>query len=104
MVLVGVIFLGGLIFLLTHIVRGNKTKKKKTIINAEDNLSAIGGKDNVISHSISGSRIILVLKDFSKVDKEKLKNAGAIGFVMKSDKLTIVFKDKAQEVYDKLFK
>lgn len=103
LVLLAVILLGGIFFLLGHIAQKKKTTNKKTI-HVEDNLQAIGGKDNVISHSLSGSRINLVLRDFKKVDKEKLKNAGAIGFVMKSDKLTIVFKDKAEDVYKQLFK
>lgn len=103
MVLIGLIFVGGLVVLLSHIAKKNKQRNLK-VIDAEDNLKAIGGKENVLSHSISGSRIMLSLKDYSKVDKEKLKNAGAVGFVMKSDKLTIVFKDKAQDVYNDLFR
>lgn len=101
-VFIGVIVLGGIIFLLSHIAKKNK-KQNIQVIDAEDSLKAIGGKENVLSHSIVGSRIMLSLKDYSKVDKEKLKNAGAVGFVMKSDKLTIVFKDKAQDVYNDLF-
>ena len=84
---------------------GEGTLKEPThVVNISDNLQAIGGKDNVLSHSLSGSRIILHLKDYSKVEREKLKKAGAIGFIMKSDKLTIVFKENAKDVYQNLFK
>lgn len=104
LVLVGVILIGGLCFLLGNIIYKKKPANKKAAVDIEDNLAAIGGKENVISHSLSGSRINLVLKDFSKVDKQRLKKAGAVGFLMKSDKLTIVFKNNAQDVYKQLFK
>lgn len=101
-VLLGLVLISGIAFMATYFLRSKKLEKKN-IININDNLSAIGGKDNVISHSLFGSRIILVLKNYDLVDKEKLKKAGATGFILKSDKLTIVFKDKAKEVYKSLF-
>ena len=102
-ILLALICLAGIVILLSYIV--HKKKKEPThVVNISDNLQAIGGKDNVLSHSLSGSRIILHLKDYSKVEREKLKKAGAIGFIMKSDKLTIVFKENAKDVYQNLFK
>ncbi len=96
-----VIFLGGLLILLVRIRhKGNKSSAKVSI---EDNLDAIGGRDNVIAHSLNGSRIVLVLKDYDAIDREKLKNAGAVGFVLKSDKITIVFKKDAKNVYKEMF-
>ncbi len=99
----GVILLAGIIILAANFAKNNRKTKVK-IINIDDSLIAIGGKDNIISHSLSGSRINLVLKDYSLVDREKLKSAGATGFILKSDKLTIVFKDNAEKVYKDLFK
>ena len=102
-ILLAVICVAGIIILLSYIVR--KRKKEQThVVNISDNLQAIGGKNNVLSHSLSGSRIILQLKDYSKVDREKLKKAGAVGFILKSDKLTVVFKENARGVYQNLFK
>lgn len=102
-ILLAVICLAGIIILLSHIV--HKKKKEPThVVNINDNLQAVGGKENVVSHSLSGSRITLQLKDYSKVDREKLKKAGAVGFILKSDKLTIVFKENAKDVYQNLFK
>ena len=78
-------------------------KPKKPSVNVAGNLEAIGGSDNVLSHALEGSRIVLRLKDYNKVDREKLKTKGATGFVLKSDKLTVVFKEHAQDVYRAMF-
>ena len=64
---------------------------------------ALGGEDNYIDSSREGSRIIVHLKDYSKINKEKIKEAGVTGFIEKSDKLTLVVKDNAEEVYEKIF-
>ena len=101
-VLLLVVFLGGLI-LAFSLFRQTKKEKAKPSIDVNENLVAIGGKENIEEHQLEGSRIVLKLKDYGKVDREKLKEAGAIGFIMKSDKLTIVFKEKAEEVYHAFF-
>lgn len=101
-VLLLVVFLGGLIIAFS-LFRQTKKKKAKPSIDVNENLVAIGGKENIEEHQLEGSRIVLKLKDYGKVDREKLKEAGAIGFIMKSDKLTIVFKEKAEEVYHAFF-
>ena len=98
----GVILVGGLLILLMRI-RYKSKGKSTSKVSIEDNLDAIGGKDNVIAHSLNGSRIVLVLKDYDAIDREKLKNAGAVGFVLKSDKITIVFKKDAKNVYKEMF-
>lgn len=98
----GVILIGGLLILLMRI-RYKSEGKSTPKVSIEDNLEAIGGKDNVIAHSLNGSRIVLVLRDYEAIDREKLKNAGAVGFVLKSDKITIVFKNDAKKVYKEMF-
>lgn len=103
MILLAVILIGGLLTLLMCIRhKGSKEKGRK--VSVEDNLEAIGGRDNVIAHSLNGSRIVLVLKDYGLIDREKLKVAGAIGFVLKSDKITIVFKKDAKNIYNQMFR
>ena len=98
----GVILIGGLLILLMRIRYKSKGKSTPKV-SIEDNLEAIGGKDNVIAHSLNGSRIVLVLRNYEAIDREKLKNAGAVGFVLKSDKITIVFKNDAKKVYKEMF-
>ena len=98
----GVIILGVLIFVLIKIF-GKKRVKSLPIASKSEYFEALGGEDNYIDSSRDGSRIIVHLKDYSKIDKEKIKEAGVTGFIEKSDKLTLVVKDNAEEVYEKIF-
>jgi phosphotransferase system IIB component len=50
-----------------------------------------------------GSRIVLVLKDYQKIDQAKLKEAGVDSFIEMSDRLTLVIKDNADKVYHTIF-
>ena len=64
---------------------------------------ALGGEDNILEKKIDGSRISLKLKDYSLIDKEKIKEAGVDGFIMMSNKLYLVVKSDAAKVYKILF-
>ena len=85
------------------------SKRKKTgaapkrVIVASAYIEALGGADNIVSHSLVRSRIVLTLKDYDIVDKEKLKEAGVDGFIMMSDKLTLVIKGDAEKVNAAIF-
>ena len=83
--------------------QGGSTKKTKKTINASAYIDALGGADNIISHNLVRSRIVLELKDYEAVDKEKLKEAGVDGFIMMSDKLTLVIKGDAEKVNAAIF-
>ena len=81
-------------------ILGKKRVKSLPIASKSEYFEALGGEDNYIDSSREGSRIIVHLKDYSK---EKIKEAGVTGFIEKSDKLTLVVKDNAEEVYEKIF-
>ena len=66
-------------------------------------LSAMGGEENIVSHLRKGSRIELVLKDYSLLDKERLKAAGVDSFILRSNKLTLVIQGDAERVEKTLF-
>lgn len=102
MIVIAVVLVGGILILLMSI-RHKGNKEKKSAVSVERNLEAIGGRDNIIAHSLNGSRIVLVLKDYDLIDKQLLKSQGAIGFVLKSDKITIVFKNDAKKIYKQMF-
>ena len=72
-------------------------------IEASAYIDALGGQDNIVSHSLTRSRIVLELKDYEAVDKEKLKEAGVDGFIMMSNKLTLVIKGDADKVNKAIF-
>lgn len=97
-----VIVLGVLISVLVKNL-SKKRVKELPIASKSEYFEALGGKDNYIDSSREGSRIIVHLKDYSKINKEKIKEAGVTGFIEKSDKLTLVVKDNAEEVYEKIF-
>ena len=84
-------------------ILGKKRVKSLPIASKSEYFEALGGEDNYIDSSRDGSRIVVHLKDYSKINKEKIKEAGVTGFIEKSDKLTLVVKDNAEEVYEKIF-
>ncbi len=78
-------------------------KAPKRVIVASAYIDALGGADNILSHSLVRSRIVLTLKNYDLVDKEKLKEAGVDGFIMMSEKLTLVIKGDAEAVNSAIF-
>ncbi|MBE6126743.1 MAG: hypothetical protein E7182_02040 [Erysipelotrichaceae bacterium] len=92
-------------FALLLILRRKKKggKAPKRVIDASSYITALGGQENIVSHSLVRSRIVLQLVDYAKVDKEKLKEAGVDGFIMMSDKLTLVIKGDAEKVNKAIF-
>ncbi|MDY6392793.1 MAG: hypothetical protein SPL80_08165 [Bacilli bacterium] len=104
--IIGIIILVLAITVIIALARRKKKLKdgpKKRIINASAYISALGGADNIVSHELMRSRIVLVLKNYDIVDKEKLKEAGVDGFIMMSDKLTLVIQGDAAKVNAAIF-
>lgn len=86
----------GLICLI--VIKNKKNKKiKAEEVELVKKLSGVydllGGKDNVISHNLNGSRLTVVLKDYSKVDEPKLKEIGVERILTMSYKMILVGKD-----------
>lgn len=82
--------------------RKSKTKQKepkKALSVSEDVfLSHIGGKENIVSYKLVGSRLSLELKDYSKVDKEALKADNIEGIIEMSNKIVLVKEDLSEEL------
>lgn len=106
-----IVFVIVLIFVLRKKNKGEvkepKEKKKIDYRNKEAVKStyfdALGGEDNILERKVEGSRIVLKLNDYSKIDKEKIKEAGVDGFIQMSNKLYLVVKNDAGKVYRILF-
>lgn len=95
-----------IIALLIFIDKRFLSKPKKKEISEETvslYLEALGGASNVKEKSLEGSRIILRLNDYGAVNRDKLREAGVTGFIQMSDRLTLVIKGNAMEVYEKIF-
>lgn len=107
--LAGIIFITVLIlFIYTY----RKSKKNPTFYKApkqvkevknEQALLALGGKDNIVEHSLNGSRIVLVLNDYSLVNESLLKEMGVDSIVKMSNKITLVIRGDASKFYKSLF-
>lgn len=76
-------------------------KKPSNVIDVEATISeedhdniilALGGEDNIKEHSLVGTRLTLVLNDYSKVNKEDLKKYGVERTLEMSNKLILVGK------------
>ena len=79
----------------------NKKKSNKKIIQKEKEIvfehsddkfvEALGGSENLLSYELRGvSRLVLNLKDSSKLDKEELKKFYVSRFLEMSDKVILV--------------
>lgn len=105
LIIVGVILV--VLFIVFLIAMHRRKKKAKQVTKREINVTAymkaLGGAENIISHSLVRSRIILELKDYDLVNKEELKKAGVDGFIMMSNKLTLVIQGDAELVNKAIF-
>ena len=84
---------------------GKKPKAKKSQakqFETNEIFEALGGKENVLTHSKNGSRISLTLQDYDKVNEKTLNDLGVDSIIKMSNKITLVVKDDSESFY-KLF-
>ena len=67
-------------------------------------IDALGGEENIISSEAYGSRLVVVLKDKTLMNREGLKVLGVTNFMEMSDKITLLLEDKAELVKAELDK
>ena len=100
LILVGVL----LIAIILVIITGKSKKEPKRQLASKDTyIACFGGEDNIVDKKLVGSRIAITLKDTTIVDQEKLKEAGVDAFILMSNRLTLVAKGDAKELYFILF-
>jgi phosphotransferase system IIB component len=92
-------------FLIILISKKISKEKKKAKIRQNSNLnniySYLGGRENVVSHDLIGTRLTLVLKDYQKVNREKLKEIGVERVLSMSNKYILVGEAKDLEKINK---
>ena len=89
--------------LLILLNRNKKNKKAKIDDTPNDEwVLALGGKENILEVSATGSRLTVKLQDINNCDKDKLKALGVSNIVTMSDKLVLVVEDKAEIIKGKL--
>ncbi len=97
-ILLGVVVLLGLIWLISFLISKNP-KKRKGKVGDIDIFTYLGGKDNVLSFTVHGSRLIVKLKNKNLLQREELKTLGVKGFVEKEEDITIVLSNELKERY-----
>ena len=87
--------------LLIVFINIKKNKQIKSDKEIEDTLlTALGGKDNIKTKSLKGTRITITLNDFSKLNEEMLNDLN-VSYIKMSEKITIVSKNDSIKL-DKL--
>ena len=100
LILVGVL----LVAIILVIITGKSKKEPKRQLASKDTyIACFGGEDNIVDKKLVGSRIAITLKDTTIVDQKKLKEAGVDAFILMSNRLTLVAKGDAKELYFILF-
>ena len=100
------ILVGVLLVAITIVVITGKSKKepKRQLASKDTYIACFGGVDNIVDKKLVGSRIAITLKDTTVVDQDKLKEAGVDAFILMSNRLTLVAKGDAKELYFILFR
>ena len=106
--LAGVVFLTVLALFLYTYIKGKKegpalNSAPKKVIKNEVALAALGGAENILDHSLNGSRVILVLSNYDAINVDALKELGVSSVVKMSNKITLVVKGDASSFYKSLF-
>ena len=91
-----------LIIVLSKNKKGKKVSKQDVIIDTNEWLLALGGRDNILEKNATGSRLVVKLNDPSKLNEEKLKELGVSNILKMSNKITLVFEDQAEKILSQL--
>ena len=82
--------------------KGNKIEKQNVIINTNDWLEALGGRENILEKNATGSRLVVKLQEPEKMNEERLKELGVSNILKMSNKITLVFEDQAEKILSQL--
>ena len=77
-----------LVFILLIVL---KATKKDFHVEANKLVDYLGGKDNIINAEVNMSRLKVIVKDTSKVDKSGIQKLGAQGIVEVDNQVKIIF-------------
>ena len=88
------------IIVLTTIINKNKNKKEIEENKKQNSafLEIFGGQENIISCGSKGSRLVLVLHDYSKLDEQKLRENGVTSLIKATNKVTLIIGEKSKDL------
>lgn len=99
-VVVGIVALV-IIAIVLYVVLKKINNKKEIEKSKKQNstfLEIFGGESNIISCEARGSRLVLVLNDYSKLDEERLKQNGVTSLIKATNKVTLIVGEKSKEL------
>ena len=108
-VVAGIVFLVVVILFVIALIKRKKNPDSDVPItstafeNSSKIIDALGGMDNIISHSLKCSRIVLILQNYDVVDERKLNENGVDSLIKMSNKITLVIKKDCSKIYKELF-
>ena len=94
-ILVGIV-VGVLCFFVMKNLKTKPSQVKKSHVDLSALFDALGGKENLVSSTPNGSKVVFVLKNPKAISSEGLKALGASGIVASKEHVTVIF-GKASE-------
>ena len=92
-----------LTIVIVFLIKGkNRGNKKSPIAPPDGWLNALGGKENIIDITATGSRLVVRLANTNLVDRNALTNLGVSSIVQMSGKLTLVTNLDNQKIVENI--
>ena len=91
-----------LILLLSKRKKKQPIEKQNAVIDSSIWLNALGGRENIIEKSATGSRLTLKVVDMNRIDEVKLKELGVSNIIKMSNKIILVLEDQAEAILSQL--
>lgn len=94
------VILIGILIVVLVLLKRNKAKKEIEYNQKQNNefIKIFGGKENIVSCEAKGSRLVLVLNDYSLLDEQGLKNNGVTSMIKATNKITLIVGTKSSEL------
>ena len=91
-----------IIFVIKNRKGGRVKKKEESLATPDEWIDALGGKDNIVEASATGSRLSIQIKNTELINRELLTNLGVTNIVMMSNKITLVTNLDNQKIVEKI--
>ena len=94
------VILIGILIVVLVLLKRNKAKKEIEYNQKQNNefIKIFGGKENIVSCEAKGSRLVLVLNDYSLLDEQGLKDNGVTSMIKATNKITLIVGTKSSEL------
>lgn len=97
LLVIGIIIALMLLIIAFYFISKNSKKKSSSIL-ANKIITLLGGKDNILSLSSKGSRLIVSLKNKDLLNENELKQIGVSSIINMSNKTILVIGEISKEI------